>query len=99
MVAVPANGNASLIELGAVKLGQLRAARRARRGERGSIFAAIGEVAGTVVALACLTLAAFIGVNVAVGLVVAGIAVLLLDFKVAVVRRTRAAQRPGVRRA
>lgn len=97
MVAVPANGSASLIELGAVKLGQMRAARRARRGERGGIFSFLGEVLGTVVALACLTLAAFIGVNVAVGLVVAGIAVLLLDFKVAVIRRARATQHPGSR--
>jgi hypothetical protein len=93
MVAVTANGSASLIELGAAKIGKMAAARKARRDGRSSIFAFIGELLGTVVALACLTVAAFVA-GFAVGMVAAGLAVLLLDFKVAVVRRARATASP-----
>lgn len=89
MVAV-APGTSSLIEIGAAKLGATMAARRSKRDGRGGIFAFIGELFGTVAALACLTVAAFT-VGFAVGMAAAGVAMLLLDFKVAVVRRVRAA--------
>lgn len=82
-------GTTSIIELGATQLGALMARRRARREGRGGIFHFVGEVLGTVLALACLVVSAFV-VGFAVGMAAAGVALLLLDFKVAVVRRARA---------
>jgi hypothetical protein len=96
MVAVSANGTSSLIELGAARIGQAMAARRAKRQGRSGIFAFIGEVLGTVLAMAAFTVAAF-AVGFVLGMCVTGVAVLLLDFKVSMVRRARATQQPSRR--
>lgn len=89
MAAVPA-GSASIIEIGATKIGAAIAARRAKRAGHGGIFSVIGELLGTVLAMAAFVVAAFT-VGFAVGMCVAGVALLLIDFKVAVTRRSRAA--------
>lgn len=70
------------------------AALKSRRGavRRGGIFAIIGELLGTMAALVCFVVAAF-AVGFVLGMVVAGIALLLLDLKVALLRRARAAGR------
>lgn len=91
--APPTNGQpVSLLELGAGKVAGLAARRRAKRAARSGrgVWTAVGELAGTVAALACFTIAAF-AAGFIVGMAVAGVALLLLDFKVTVVRRARAA--------
>jgi hypothetical protein len=83
--------SASLIESAARWLAASTARRRAKRGSRPGILGAVGEVFGTLLAMGCLSVAAF-AVGFALGMAAAGVALLLLDFKVTVVRRTRAAQ-------
>lgn len=80
----------SLLELGAGRLAAAFARRRQRRGNRPGLLAYVGELLGTILALACLTVAAFVGAGLVLGLLAAGVAILLLDFKVAVVRRAMA---------
>lgn len=94
MVAV--TGPTSILELSARGVASFLAARRARRGERGSIFGFLGELLGTLLAMTAFTVAAF-AVGFALGMVVAGVALLLLDFKISVVRRARATTRRGAR--
>ncbi len=96
MAAIPAGQTSSLIELGAAKIGAVMAGRRAKRQGRTGIFAFIGEVFGTLLAMVAFTVAAF-AVGFVVGMCVTGVAVLLLDFKVSMTRRARAAQPPGRR--
>lgn len=84
----------SLIELAGGKVAAMLAARRARRAGRPSrgIFSMIGQLLGTIVPLGCFVAAGFL-VTLALGLAVTGVALLLLDFKITVIRRNRAAQR------
>lgn len=83
----------SLLELGAGKVAGL-VARRKDRGDRPrrGVVSAVGELLGTLAALACFVIASF-AVGFVVGWVVAGVALLLLDFKITVIRRNRAATR------
>lgn len=96
VTAIPARQTSSLIELGAAKIGAAIAGRRAKRGNRAGIFSFVGELLGTLLAMVAFTVAAFT-VGFALGMCVAGVAVLLLDFKVSMTRRARAAQPPGRR--
>lgn len=84
----------SLLELGAGKVAGLAARRRRNRGDRPrrGVMSAVGELLGTLAALACFVIASF-AVGFVVGMAVAGVALLLLDFKVTVIRRNRAATR------
>lgn len=90
MVAV-ADGRTSLLEIGAGSLAAVFAARRKRRGDRPGLLSYVGELLGTVLALACLCVAAFVA-GFALGMAAAGVALLLLDFKIAVVRRAASAR-------
>jgi fructose-specific phosphotransferase system IIC component len=88
----PINGAVptSLLELGARKVAGFAARRKRERtgaGRRALSF--VGEVLGTVLALACVVVAAF-AAGFVIGFLVSGLALLLLDFKVTVVRRSRA---------
>lgn len=88
--APAATERVSLVEAGA----QWAAQRRTRTKERTGtgVFAratqAISDVFGTFVALACFVIAAFL-VGAVLGFAVAGVALLLLDFKASVSRRAR----------
>lgn len=89
-ITAPTNGHVgpSLIEMGVRKVAGL-ATKRKRTGAARRAFAFVGELIGTVLALACLVVAAFL-LGTVVGFLVSGAALLLLDFKVTVVRRSRA---------
>lgn len=89
-ITAPTNGHVgpSLIEMGVRKMAGL-ATKRKRTGAARRAFAFAGELIGTVLALACLVVAAFL-LGAVVGFLVSGAALLLLDFKVTVVRRSRA---------
>jgi len=93
MTAIPAGQTSSLIELGAAKIGAVMAGRRAKRDGRGGIFSFLGELFGTLAAMACFVVAAFV-VGFAVGMSAAGVALLLIDFKVSMMRRARATAPP-----
>lgn len=84
----------SLIGVGARKLASVRANKRAssdRPAWLRSIGRVLGDILGTLVALTFFVIAAFLVSNI-VGWAVAGVAVLLLDFKrEATSRRARAA--------
>lgn len=82
------------MEVGAAKLGAVLARRRARRAARPrrGVMAFVGEVFGTLAALACFVTAAFT-VGFVLGMTVAGLALLVLDFKIALVRRARTTHR------
>ena len=86
----------SLIELGAAKLATFSATRRQARADRRprGVVSFIGEMLGTLAALACFVVAAF-ALGFIIGMAVAGVALLLLDFKASMIRRARAAQRRG----
>lgn len=83
----------SLIEMGAQGIARFAARRRAARAGRPGALSFLGELSGTLAALTCFVVAAFL-VTLALGLAVAGVALLLLDFKITVIRRARAAQHP-----
>ncbi len=73
----------SLIGVGARKLASVRASKRAssdRPGWLRSTSRVLGDILGTLVALVFFVVAAFL-VSTIVGWAVAGVAVLLLDFK------------------
>lgn len=92
MAAVTQNSvGPSLIESGATWLAKSIARRRTVRGQRGGVLGALGELLGTFAALACFVIAAF-AAGFVIGMAVSGVALLLADFKVTVVRRSRAAQ-------
>jgi len=97
MVALRQEPSPSLIEVGARKLTEIRAAAANRatgnkRGKLRSVFGIVGDVLGTLVALVFFVIAAFL-VGAIVGFAVAGLAMLLLDFKISLVRRARATER------
>lgn len=96
MVSVTAEQPTSLLEMGARGIAAVAARRREKRAGRPGILAFVGDLLGTLAALTCFVVAAFL-VAVALGMAVAGVALLLLDFKVTMIRRTRAAQQPGRR--
>jgi hypothetical protein len=84
----------SLIEIvfgAAAKSMARRRQARTARGTRSAVGEYLAEVLGTLLAMSALTVAAF-AVAFALGMAVAGVALLLLDFKVAMVRRARAAR-------
>lgn len=81
----------SLIELGAAKLGSVMAARRRSRSGRPprGVWSFVGRMLGTLLSMICLVAAAF-SASLAAGLVAAGVAFLLLDYKASVIRKQRA---------
>jgi hypothetical protein len=84
----------SLVEIALTAMARGMARRRearARRGTPSAIAEYVTGILGTLLAMGCLTVAAFT-VGFALGFTVAGIALLLLDFKAAVVRRARHAR-------
>lgn len=89
-ITAPTNGHVgpSLIEMGVRKVAGL-ATKRKRTGATRRVLAFVGELLGTVLALACVVVAAF-ATGFVIGFLVSGAALLLLDFKITVVRRTRA---------
>lgn len=94
MVAMRAQPEApvSLIEYGFRRMAAARVARRRERTGPGLIrrtVGAVGEVFGTAAALACFVVAAFTA-GFVIGFAVSGVALLLLDFKITIVRRARA---------
>lgn len=102
MVAVPHDTpRVSLIEAGLARFAAMSGGRSRRATSPGRVrrsVAAFGrgvaDTIGTLAALACFTVAAFL-VGMVVGMVVAGVALLLLDFKVSVSRRARRAGTGG----
>lgn len=90
MVAVQNGASVSLLELGVRKMTEARAKRPRRQGPGllRRIWAAVSGVLGTLAALVCFTVAAF-AVGFVLGMAVAGVSFLLLDFKVSVSRRMR----------
>ncbi len=98
-VAVGTNGTApveSLLGMGVRKVAEVSARRRAtprvRTGAARRALSGVAEALGTIAALLCLTVAVFVAAGLATGLASAGVAILLLDFKVTAIRN-RAAQR------
>lgn len=90
MAAVTQNGvSPSLIEIGARWLAKSIARRRSARSQRSALGQYLAEVLGTLLAMGALTVAAF-AVSFALGMAATGVALLLIDFKVTVVRRARA---------
>lgn len=100
MTTQTANGTVpvSLIEAGASWVTKTAAKRRSRpdRRPRG-VLSFIGELLGTLVAMALFVAAAFVVVGLGAGLAVAGVAVLLVEAKATIIRRERAG-RSAVRR-
>ena len=97
MVSTTVPGQAtSLIEMGAQGIARIAARRRAARAGRPGALAFIGELIGTLAALTCFVVAAFL-VTLTLGMAVAGVAMLLLDFKITVIRRARTALQSGRR--
>lgn len=88
MVAVQNGAQVSLLELGVRKMTEARAKRAPRQGPGllRRCWAAVSGVLGTLAALVCFVVAAF-AVGFVLGMAVAGVAFLLLDFKVSVARR------------
>lgn len=88
------NGGATSL-LGSA-LGSVAAVRRQQRPGTVAVrrfFGALAELLGTIVALSCLSVAAFVAAGFAVGMVVVGVSVLLLDFQAGNQRRVRALRR------
>lgn len=91
-ITAPTNGHVgpSLLEMGVRKVAGIAAGRkRERTGGLRRALGFVGELVGTVLALACVVVAAF-AAGFVIGFLVSGVALLLLDFKVTVVRRARA---------
>jgi hypothetical protein len=95
MVALQ-NDSPSLVEMGVRKLVDIRAERHDKKAQRDPLawprrtWRVVSDILGTLVALVFFVIAAFL-VGSIVGFAVAGVAMLLLDFKVSVSRRARAA--------
>lgn len=89
MAAVTQNSvGPSLIESGATWLAKSIARRRSARGQRSALGQYLAEVLGTLLAMGCLSVAAF-AVGFALGMAVAGVSLLLIDYEVTKVRRAR----------
>lgn len=84
----------SLVEMAARGVAGMLARRRQARARQGrsALGEYLAECLGTVLAMVCLTVAAFTA-GAVLGFAVSGVALLLVDFKVAVVRRARAVRR------
>ena len=93
MVAVQGQPT-SLVEMAARGIAGMLARRRQARARQGrsAIGEYLAECLGTVLAMVCLTVAAF-AVAYALGFLASAVALLLLDFKITVVRRSRAVRR------
>lgn len=78
----------SLIEAGFEAIATRKAQRPRRQGPglAARLWAAVSGVLGTLAALVCFTVAAF-AVGFVLGMAVAGVSFLLLDFKVSLMRR------------
>lgn len=89
MVALQNGQPVSLIEAGVRKLAAVKARKVKREGPSrlAKVWASLSNVVGTLLALVCFTVAAF-AVGFVIGMAVAGISFLLLDFKVSLSRRT-----------
>lgn len=93
MVSATVPGQAtSLLEIGARGIAAAAARRREKRAGRPGVLAFAAELFGTLAALVCFVIASF-AVGFVVGMAVSGVALLLLDFKITVIRRARAATR------
>jgi hypothetical protein len=94
MTTVDATQPTSLVEMAARGVAGMMARRRQARSRKGrsAVGEYLTETLGTILAMACLTVAAFTA-GAVLGFVASGVALLLVDFKVAVVRRSRSARR------
>jgi len=83
----------SLIEMAARGVAGMMARRRQARARKGrsALGEYVVETLGTILAMACLIVAAFTA-GAVLGFAASGVALLLVDFKVAVVRRSRSAR-------
>jgi len=81
----------TLIEVGLKSVASLRGRRRKKEGPSAlqHLWASVSGLVGTIFALACFVIAAFMFSTI-VGFLVLGVCLLLLDTKVAINRRTRA---------
>lgn len=99
MVALHEDATPSLLEAGVRKLQAVKSRRL--KGEGAGLLRRVWNVAtdvtGTVLALACFVIAAFM-VGAILGYAVAGVAFLLLDFKASLIRRARASSQTAGRR-
>jgi hypothetical protein len=87
-------GAPSLIEMGARKLAAVRSNRKTPRDRPAwlrTTWGVLGDILGTLVALVFFVVAAFLAGPI-IGYAVAGVAMLLLDFKVSVSRQARASR-------